>query len=50
MTAIGYSMLCEQAAPDQLVRDLRAAERAGFDFSAISDHYAPPPRRPSGSR
>jgi G6PDH family F420-dependent oxidoreductase len=41
MTAIGYSMLCEQAAPDQLVRDLRSAERAGFDFSVISDHYAP---------
>jgi G6PDH family F420-dependent oxidoreductase len=41
MTAIGYTMLCEQASPDQLVRDVRSAEEAGFDFSVISDHYAP---------
>jgi G6PDH family F420-dependent oxidoreductase len=34
-------MMCEQAAPDQLVSDLQAAERAGFDFSVISDHYQP---------
>jgi len=36
MTAIGYTMMCEQAAPDQLVRDVRSAELAGFDFSVIS--------------
>jgi G6PDH family F420-dependent oxidoreductase len=41
MTAIGYTMMCEQAPPDQLVRDVQSAERAGFDFSVISDHYAP---------
>lgn len=41
MTAFGYTMMCEQAPPDQLVRDVRAAERAGFDFSVISDHYQP---------
>jgi len=41
MTAIGYTMMCEQARPDQLVRDVRLAEEAGFDFSVISDHYAP---------
>jgi G6PDH family F420-dependent oxidoreductase len=41
MTAIGYTMMCEQAPPDQLVRDVQAAERAGFDFSVISDHYQP---------
>jgi G6PDH family F420-dependent oxidoreductase len=34
-------MMCEQASPDQLVSDLQAAERAGFDFSVISDHYQP---------
>jgi len=34
-------MMCEQSRPDQLVRDLQEAERAGFDFSVISDHYAP---------
>jgi G6PDH family F420-dependent oxidoreductase len=41
MTVYGYTMMCEQAPPDQLVRDVRSAERAGFDFSVISDHYAP---------
>jgi G6PDH family F420-dependent oxidoreductase len=41
MTAFGYTMMCEQAPPDQLVRDVQSAERAGFDFSVISDHYAP---------
>ncbi|GLY83156.1 LLM class F420-dependent oxidoreductase [Actinoallomurus iriomotensis] len=41
MTAFGYTMMCEQAPPDQLVRDVQAAERAGFDFSVISDHYQP---------
>jgi G6PDH family F420-dependent oxidoreductase len=34
-------MMTEQAAPDQLVRDVRAAEEAGFDFSVISDHFQP---------
>jgi Luciferase-like monooxygenase len=34
-------MMCEQSRPDQLVRDLQLAEQAGFDFSVISDHYAP---------
>jgi len=41
MASFGYTMMCEQSRPDQLVRDLQAAERAGFDFSVISDHYAP---------
>jgi G6PDH family F420-dependent oxidoreductase len=41
MTAFGYTMMCEQSRPDQLVGDLQDAERAGFDFSVISDHYAP---------
>jgi G6PDH family F420-dependent oxidoreductase len=41
MPAIGYTMMCEQARPDQLVRDLQLAERAGFDFSVISDHFQP---------
>ena len=41
MTDFGYTMMCEQAAPDQLVRDIQAAEAAGFDFSVISDHYQP---------
>ena len=41
MTHFGYTMMCEQAPPDQLVRDLQKAEAAGFDFSVISDHYQP---------
>ncbi|HSO97998.1 MAG TPA: LLM class F420-dependent oxidoreductase [Solirubrobacteraceae bacterium] len=41
MTKFGYTMMCEQARPDHLVRDLQLAEQAGFDFSVISDHYQP---------
>jgi G6PDH family F420-dependent oxidoreductase len=41
MTAFGYTMMTEQARPDQLVRDLVDAETAGFDFSVCSDHYQP---------
>jgi G6PDH family F420-dependent oxidoreductase len=38
---IGYTMMCEQAGPRQLVDDVVAAEAAGFDFAVISDHYFP---------
>jgi len=41
VTDFGYTMMCEQSRPDQLVRDVRRAEEAGFDFSVISDHYQP---------
>jgi G6PDH family F420-dependent oxidoreductase len=41
VTKFGYTMMCEQSRPDQLVRDVVAAEQAGFDFSVISDHYQP---------
>jgi G6PDH family F420-dependent oxidoreductase len=41
MTNFGYTMMCEQSPPDQLVRDVQMAERAGFDFSVTSDHYQP---------
>jgi sterol desaturase/sphingolipid hydroxylase (fatty acid hydroxylase superfamily) len=41
MTQIGYTMMCEQAGPKQLVRDVTLAEEAGFDFAVISDHYFP---------
>jgi G6PDH family F420-dependent oxidoreductase len=41
MTQFGYTMMCEQSRPDQLVDDVRSAEEAGFDFSVISDHYFP---------
>ena len=41
MTAFGYTMMCEQSRADQLVDDVVTAERAGFDFAVISDHYQP---------
>jgi G6PDH family F420-dependent oxidoreductase len=41
MTRIGYTMMCEQAGPKQLVSDVRLAEEHGFDFAVISDHYFP---------
>ena len=41
MTKFGYTMMCEQSRPDQLVQDIQRAEKAGFDFSVISDHYQP---------
>jgi G6PDH family F420-dependent oxidoreductase len=41
VTAIGYTMMCEQAGPRELVRDAQLAEAAGFEFAVISDHYFP---------
>jgi G6PDH family F420-dependent oxidoreductase len=41
MTSFGYTLLCEQRGPRELVADAVAAERAGFDFEVISDHYFP---------
>ncbi|UQX04232.1 LLM class F420-dependent oxidoreductase [Streptomyces sp. RerS4] len=38
---IGYTMMTEQAGPRELVDHVVGAERAGFDFSVISDHYFP---------
>lgn len=41
MTSYGYTLLCEQAPPDQLVADAAHADEAGFDFAAVSDHFYP---------
>ncbi|MFJ2092713.1 LLM class F420-dependent oxidoreductase [Streptomyces sp. NPDC087901] len=41
MVRIGYTMMTEQAGPRELVSHVVAAERAGFDFSVISDHSSP---------
>ncbi|GAA3857161.1 TIGR03557 family F420-dependent LLM class oxidoreductase [Saccharothrix violaceirubra] len=38
---IGYTLMTEQSGPRDLVRDAADAERAGFDFEVISDHYFP---------
>jgi G6PDH family F420-dependent oxidoreductase len=37
----GYTLMCEQSRPDQLVRDARMAEAVGFEFATISDHFQP---------
>jgi G6PDH family F420-dependent oxidoreductase len=41
MTSFGYTMMTEQARPDQLVADVVGAEAAGFEFSVCSDHFQP---------
>jgi alkanesulfonate monooxygenase SsuD/methylene tetrahydromethanopterin reductase-like flavin-dependent oxidoreductase (luciferase family) len=41
VTAIGRTLMCEQAGPKELVRDVQMAEDAGFEFAVISDHYFP---------
>ncbi|MGW7451617.1 LLM class F420-dependent oxidoreductase [Streptomyces sp. NPDC054787] len=41
MVRIGYTMMTEQAGPRELVSHVVGAERAGFDFSVISDHFFP---------
>ena len=41
MVKLGYKLMTEEHGPADLVRNARRAERAGFDFAAISDHYFP---------
>jgi G6PDH family F420-dependent oxidoreductase len=41
MVNFGYTLMTEHAGPKQLVRDAERAERVGFDFEVISDHYFP---------
>jgi G6PDH family F420-dependent oxidoreductase len=38
---IGYTLMTEQAGPNDLVSHAAGAERAGFDFEVMSDHYSP---------
>jgi G6PDH family F420-dependent oxidoreductase len=38
---IGYKLAAEAFDPQELIRQAVAAERAGFDFVEISDHYHP---------
>jgi G6PDH family F420-dependent oxidoreductase len=38
---IGYKVFAEFYDPKEVVRQVREAERAGFDFVEISDHYHP---------
>jgi coenzyme F420-dependent glucose-6-phosphate dehydrogenase len=41
MTEIGYALSSEEHAPTELVRHAELAERAGFGFALISDHFHP---------
>ena len=41
MLKIGYKLMAEEHAPAELIRNAQRAEKAGFDFAAISDHYFP---------
>ena len=41
MAEIGYALSSEEHAPNDLVRNARRAEEAGFTFALISDHYHP---------
>jgi coenzyme F420-dependent glucose-6-phosphate dehydrogenase len=38
---LGYALSCEEHGPNELVRNARAAEEAGFEFAMISDHFHP---------
>jgi coenzyme F420-dependent glucose-6-phosphate dehydrogenase len=38
---LGYFLSSEEHAPNDMVRDAKAAEDAGFSFAMISDHYHP---------
>jgi G6PDH family F420-dependent oxidoreductase len=38
---VGYKLSSEEHAPNDLVRNAASAERAGFGFALISDHYHP---------
>jgi coenzyme F420-dependent glucose-6-phosphate dehydrogenase len=39
--ALGYTLSSEEHGPNELVRNARAAEDAGFEFATISDHFHP---------
>jgi G6PDH family F420-dependent oxidoreductase len=41
MLKLGYKLMPEEHGPADLVRNAQRAERAGFDFAAISDHFFP---------
>jgi coenzyme F420-dependent glucose-6-phosphate dehydrogenase len=41
MTSFGCTLSCEEFGPRALTAQAQRAERAGFDFAGISDHYHP---------
>jgi G6PDH family F420-dependent oxidoreductase len=38
---LGYTLSSEEHGPNELVRNARAAEKAGFTFATVSDHFHP---------
>jgi G6PDH family F420-dependent oxidoreductase len=38
---LGYTLSSEEHGPNELVRNARTAEEAGFEFATISDHFHP---------
>jgi coenzyme F420-dependent glucose-6-phosphate dehydrogenase len=49
MPVLGYTLSSEEFGPTELVRHAIAAEKAGFEFAMISDHYHPWSRRQGNS-
>jgi coenzyme F420-dependent glucose-6-phosphate dehydrogenase len=41
MPELGYALSCEEHRPNDLVRYARIAEKSGFPFALISDHFHP---------
>ncbi|MBL0749936.1 LLM class F420-dependent oxidoreductase [Nocardioides baculatus] len=41
MTRFGYTLMTEQSGPRELVTYAVEAERVGFDFEVMSDHFSP---------
>jgi G6PDH family F420-dependent oxidoreductase len=41
VTKYGYTLFCEMNPATELLKQAQMAERAGFDFLVISDHYHP---------
>jgi G6PDH family F420-dependent oxidoreductase len=41
MFKFGYKLMAEEHGPKELVKNATRAEKAGFDFAAISDHFFP---------
>ena len=41
MLSLGYKLMAEEHGPNGLVQNAERAERSGFDFAAISDHFFP---------
>lgn len=41
MIKLGYKLMSEEHGPAELIENAQRAEKAGFDFAAISDHFFP---------